>query len=91
MTVLHASERMLTAYPIALHPLNVAEASQVDLSIDDPFFQLISLLEAEDPFVMTISRLEELISSVPADGPSAALRGYLIGIFDCRLMYQAVT
>lgn len=91
MTVLHTSQRMLAAYPIAPHPLYAAEASQADLSIDNPFFQLISFLEAEDPFVMTFSRLEELISSVPADGPSAALRGYLIGIFDCRRMYRAAT
>jgi len=78
------------ALGIIQHPL---KAKFVDSNRDDDTFkheELLSILEDEDPFIMSLCRLELLVNGSLHYGSTAALRGYLAGILDCRRMYQAV-
>lgn len=78
------------ALNIIQHPL---KAKFIGRNRNDDTFQyseLVAILEDEDPFVMPLPRLEGLINGSLHYGSTAAIRGYLAGIFDCRKMLAAV-
>jgi hypothetical protein len=51
---------------------------------------LICILQEKDVFIMPTEDLTAIVNGTLHHGPTAALRAYLAGVLDCRLMMSAV-
>lgn len=77
------------AMQILHHPIFSPAPGRIELDTYSPE-EIQLILECEDPFLMPLARLENLINGTVASGSAGQIRAYLVGIFDMRRMIQAV-